>query len=63
MEKNMVYRQGVEDRKAEKERKKRVRDLAQEGQEGQDVPPELLIPILDKEKQWKETRQIQAQLA
>jgi hypothetical protein len=58
IEKKMVHDQGVEDRKAEKERKKRVRELA-----GQEVPPELLIPILDREKEWKEARQIQAQLA
>jgi hypothetical protein len=59
IEKKMVHNQGLEDRKAEKERKKRVRDLALEGQE---VPPELLIPILDREKEWIEARQIQAQL-
>jgi hypothetical protein len=31
-----------------------VRELAQEGQE---VPPEFLIPILDREKEWIEARQ------
>jgi hypothetical protein len=56
IEMKMVHDQGIEDRKAEKERKKRVRELAQEGQE---VPPELLIPILDREKEWKQARQIQ----
>jgi hypothetical protein len=58
IEKKMLHDQGVADRKAEKERKKRARELAQAGQE---VPPELLIPILDREKEWIEARQIQAQ--
>jgi hypothetical protein len=44
IEKKMVQDQGVEDRKAEKERKKRVRELQLAGQE---EPPDLLICILD----------------
>ena len=42
---------GVEDRKAERERKKRIKELAKEGQE---VPSKLLILIIDREAVWKE---------
>jgi hypothetical protein len=55
----MVYRQGVEDRKAERERKKRIRELEKGGQE---VPAKLYIPIIDKEAVWKEETQLAAQL-
>ena len=58
--KRMVHTQGLEDRKAERERKKRVKELVLGGY---NVSPELLIPILDREKEWIEARQIQAQLA
>ena len=47
IEKKMVHSQGLEDRKAEKARSKRVKELIQDGQE---VPPELLICIIDREK-------------
>ena len=46
----MVYSQGVQDRRAERERKKRVKELVQGGQE---VPSELLVPIIDREAVWK----------
>jgi hypothetical protein len=57
IEKRMVHNQGLEDRKDEKERRKRVKELEQEGQE---VPPELRVPILDREKEWIEARAIEA---
>jgi hypothetical protein len=51
IEKKIVFIQGVEDRKAERERKKRIKELAKEGQE---VPSKLLILIIDREAVWKE---------
>jgi hypothetical protein len=56
IEKKMKYTEGVMDRKAERERKKRVRELIQGGQ---DVPIELQVPIIDREKEWKEASQLQ----
>jgi hypothetical protein len=56
----MVYTKGVQDRKAERERKKKVRELIQGGQE---VPAELLIPIIDREKEWKEAQRIREEEA
>jgi hypothetical protein len=52
----MKYIEGVIDRKAERERKKRVRELIQGGQE---VPIELQVLIIDREKEWKEASQLQ----
>ena len=60
IEKKIVYSQGVQDRRAKRERKKRVKELAQGGQE---VPSELLVPIIDREAVWKEEAQLTAQLA
>jgi hypothetical protein len=48
-EKNNKYQQGVEARKLEKERKKKVKELAAAKQ---DIPLKLLVPILDLEKIW-----------
>ena len=59
IEKRMVHEQGVTDRRAEKGRRRRVKELKQEGQE---VPLELLIPIIDREQEWKEQAQLNAQL-
>ena len=56
----MVHSQGLEDRKAEKARSKRVKELIQDGQE---VPPELLICIIDREKVQLEARQLQEEQA
>lgn len=50
-ERKTVYRQGVEDRKAERARKKQVRDLQKGNQE---VPIELQAPIVDREQVWKD---------
>lgn len=52
-EKKAMYRKGVEDRKAERERKKLVKDLETKGEP---VPEELMMPIEDREKVWKEAQ-------
>jgi hypothetical protein len=60
-EKKAMHAKGVLDRRAERVRLKRVRELFQEGQE---VPPELQVPIEDREKVWLgERAEREAQLA
>lgn len=53
-EKNDMYRQGVRDRKGERERKRKIKDLTAAGQE---IPDSLLVPIPDREKAWKASQE------
>ena len=51
--KRAVHADGVLDRRAERARQKSVRELIQEGQE---VPLELQVPVIDREKVWLQDR-------
>jgi hypothetical protein len=49
-----MYQQGVQDRKEERERKKKIKDLTAASEE---VPNELLVPIPDREKAWQASQE------
>ena len=59
-EKKAKYREGVEARKLERQRKKQVKEFVEAKQP---VPPALLVPIPDSEKIWlAEQEQLESQL-
>jgi len=49
-----MYRQGVQDRKEERERKKKIKDLTAASHE---VPNELLVLIPDRERAWQASQE------